>query len=190
MAAQAAGEERTVQVPMVPNEMASAIIADVCRQDEDWAQRLRTDCKRMITESAGGPVPALDGCDIETVQNTPDTVHVALPAYSMLDAESPRDNEALEDDDLDMVSGGLLIIASIVAALGVVGTAMGVGASGTGIGAAVAAGALVCIGIPLAFMATAGAIAGIGGAIKAGHIKVGSSSSVSVRGAGGDVGLS
>ena len=121
--------DRAVQIPLIPNEMASAIIADGCREDKDLAARLSADCGKTVLESSGGAASLPEDVRVFTVQNTADQVHIALPHYEFMDGVLQNAMEALDDEEIVAVSGGE-IFATVVTAIGYVCVAIGVAFGG------------------------------------------------------------
>ena len=99
-------------------ETASATVAARCYQDAAFAEKLRANPRATIEELCGRKLP--ESLTIEVHENDGRTWHVPLPDET---------SDALSDDQLGKVSGGLEIIFSllIVAAATAVAVGAGVG---------------------------------------------------------------
>lgn len=113
-------------LPLV-NEVLGVFAASECAHDAALAQALVSDPKSALKQAAGIDVPA--DMHVQPVHNSADEVHVAIPAYAVLERGDAK--AALHEADLKDVSGGEIFIT-----LGVVG---GV-AAGVAVGGAVAGG--------------------------------------------------
>ena len=152
--------ETPAGIPFVPNEVASAIIADACREDKNLAARLGADVGKTVSESSDGAVSLPEGVRVFTVQNTPGLVHVPLPDHRELDAAVHDAARQLTDEEVKMISGGEFfgtVIFAIGGAITAIGTTLGVGGF-----AAFVVGAAVIVGVTAV---VAGGIAGAGVAI-------------------------
>ena len=110
---------------LLSKEVVSAVIADKCRKSPKLVDDFRSDARQAFENMLAGAVP--DNISINTVNNTPDMVHVALP-YN-----TPAIKGDLNDDDLKNICGGEILgvlIFSIGVAAGAVGVAAGAGAIG------------------------------------------------------------
>ena len=149
----------TIQIPAM-NEVVAALLADTCRRDENFRAELQKDARKTFADRG---VLLADGMNVRLVQNTADTVHVALPCYDSFD----KSFSDLTDEQLQAISGGEIIITIIFAiggALTAVGTAVGAGASALAVGGAV-------VGTVAAGAVAAGAVAaGVGGAHATGQL--------------------
>ena len=148
------------QIPAM-NEVVAALLAGTCAGDQDFRAELQKDAKKTFTDRG---VPLADGIAVRLVQNTADTVHVALPCYESFD-QSFSD---LTDEQLRAISGGEIIVTIIFAiggALTAIGTAVGAGASALAVGAGV-----VAAGAGAGVVASGAAIAGVAGASATGRL--------------------
>lgn len=89
---------------MIQKEVISALVADKCREDADFVNRMQSDSKSTMNALCDSPFPA--DLNIQTVQNTSGLVHVPLPVYKDL----PDVGDAISDEDLAAVSGGEIIL--------------------------------------------------------------------------------
>ncbi len=121
-------ESTTTRIPAM-NEVAAALLADTCRRDENFRAELQKDVRKTFADRG---VLLADGMNVRLVQNTADTVHVALPCYDSFD----RSFSDLTDEQLRAISGGEIIV-TILFAIGGALTAVGAGASALATGAAV-----------------------------------------------------
>ena len=92
---------------------------------------LCSDSKKTIGSLFNQPVP--EGLNIRTVQNTADTIHVALPHYSN---QGDASNFTLSDEDLLQICGGFEVW--LAALLGATFAAVGAGVAAVGAGVAAA----------------------------------------------------
>ena len=164
-------EQETQETPMVSAEMASALVAQACYNDPEFYRRVSADLKGTIAQYTAqytdAPIP--DGVRIETVQNTPDMVHLVLPNRSIIEEAQPEFLTRLSDEQIRSISGGEMVFmmfgtAIVYAVAGAataatmklsIITAIGVAAA-IGIGAGIAA----AIAVPVI-----GVAAGVGVAI-------------------------
>ena len=136
---QAGGQQDAVSLPHSP-ELSAAVVAQRCREDADFRQRLKQDPKAAIFE--GQEKQPWDDMKVVVHENTPDCWHVSIPSDRQIEnvnklramQEKAADHE-LTDEQLQDLSGGE--IGFSIAALIAVGTAIGAGVGAAG---AVAAG--------------------------------------------------
>ena len=134
-----ASEKQDAFLPHSP-EVSAAVVAQRCREDADFRQRLKKDPKATIFE--GQEKQPWDDVKVVVHENTPDCWHVSIPSDQQIEnvnklramQEKAADHE-LTDEQLQDLSGGE--IGFSLAALLVVGTTIGAGIGAAG---AVAAG--------------------------------------------------
>ena len=123
----------------VTPEVTAAVVADKCREDDGFAERLHKDAQAALAEINGQPVPH----EVKPIvhQNSADHWHIVIPS----DAQARRLGEAykmmdeaggtLSDEQLQAVSGGfeVWIAALIIGGIAVGTTAIVAGThAGTG----------------------------------------------------------
>ncbi len=128
------------------NEITGAILAPQLSQED--VKAISADAAGFIKAKADLDITS----DIKIVENSGNDIHLALPYYSTIET---MQSEMVQDENMDGVAGGEILI-SIFAGIGVA----------IGVGAGVAAGAGVTTGVALAV--TGGIIGGITGAAVAG----------------------
>lgn len=132
------------------NEVIAAMASHLASQDPAVSEALLADPQSAYEKAAGKPPPA--GLNIRAVRNTADEVNLPIPAYETLDEAVAR---ALQDSEVQKISGGFEIIVVVFAGIG---TAIGAGAGA----ASVLAGATVVAGGAAAGAAVVGGAVGGG----------------------------
>lgn len=150
-------EVHVLENGLVPtSELVAGMLGKISIMNEEFHTKLSENPRQVLndlSEDDAGELPS--NLQVHTVQNTGDVVHVPVPAYVCLDDFAVQ----LSDRQLQDIAGGEVVFAIIVG-LGVVGTAVTLGAVGGG--AAVAIGLAVVVGITaLAIGATTGATVAI-----------------------------
>jgi len=125
--------EQIQQLPFSP-ELAAAVIADLCRNNEDFARQIRTNPLESIRQALEDQDQhsLLDGFRIEVHENRDDIWHLPLP-------QSGQERQhLLNERQLENIGGGSPTLLGIMVLSGVIaGVAFGLTLTG------IAAGTLV-----------------------------------------------
>lgn len=145
MTDQSSGKQSTVSLALSP-EVSAAVVAQRCREDAEFRQRLKEDPKAAIF--AGQDKQPLAEMKVVVHENTPDCWHLSIPSDRQIEnvnkvrtmQEKAADHK-LTDEQLQDLSGGEIGF-TLAALLGVtLGIGVGVGTAGAvaaGVGVAVA----------------------------------------------------
>lgn len=150
-------------IPLM-NEIVSAALAAGCAKDEKIRANLEAgDLAAVIGEEYAGLLDQ-NNIAVQTVQNTADTVNIALPCYEALDEAWME----MTDEQLEKISGGAFEIVAVCTLIGVgVSVAIGMITAGkivitsTAVMTAIGAGVLIGTAATLAGAAAIGIGVGV-----------------------------
>ena len=174
------------QVPAITPEMASAVVAEACYRDPEFYRRIRADVRGTVAQCSKEPVS--DAVRVETVQNTPEVVHLVVPNGRLANEAGVELMSRLTDEEMKDIAGGELVFFTF--GVGVVFSVAGAAAAANvSVGLATAIGIATAIGV-VAGIAAAIALPVIGASVYAGiTLSKSGGRAAAVRGAA-DVGLS
>ncbi len=95
-------ETKTTKLPLI-KEIASAMWAWKCSQNQAWRKRIEANPEEILKDYS------VTVEQVRTVQNTPDLLHICVPDYQTM-----RDYDAMNDEEMGQVSGGVGLRHSIV----------------------------------------------------------------------------
>lgn len=151
-------------IPLM-NEIISVVLAAGCLNNEEFRANLEAgDLAAVIGEEYAGLLDQ-NNIAVQTVQNTADTVNIALPSYESLDEAWME----MTDEQLEKISGGAFEIVALCTLIGV-GVSVGIGLitagkiviTATATMTAIGAGILIGAGTVLGGAAAAGIYVGVG----------------------------
>lgn len=102
-----------MQTKLIPpySEMVSALLAQRCATDKEFMAQMKSRPKEaLISHLPQHEQDKAKDLAVRTVQNTPDTVHVCVPCYSMLEDLNVAE---LDDEQMEKVAGGEIIFSII-----------------------------------------------------------------------------
>ena len=144
---QSSGPQSKLTLPHSP-ELSAAVVAQRCREDEEFGQRLRKDPKATIFE--GQDKQPWDEMKVVVHENTPDCWHVSIPSDQQIEnvnkmraMQAKAADHELTDEQLQDLSGGEIgfSLAALIALGTVIGAGVGTaGAVAVGVGVAVTSG--------------------------------------------------
>ena len=141
-------QKSTEQAGILPAspEASAAVVAQRCREDDEFKQRLKQDPKAALFEAQAKQPP--DGMKIVVHENTLERWHIAIPSDRQIDnvnklrkaIQEKAAGDELTDEHLQDISGGFEIGFSIAAIAIAASVGVGVGAAGAVAGGVVIAG--------------------------------------------------
>ncbi len=124
-------ETKVTQLPMA-NEIASAMVAKRCLEDQNFLAKIKADPVNVFDA-----MPA--GQQVRTVQNTPDLLHVGIPDYGFLSDKTILDK--VSDEQMADVSGGLFWFLGLLAIPATMAGGAATAVAGAGVATAASQGA-------------------------------------------------